>query len=382
MTTELKLSESDDARLMQAATTGPALGNSEQDIRILAALKATQQVSPSVGEKIGIRDGYLGFGGDSQPPGNWAPYGALWKQDATTSEHPRSATLVANTLNKFGTFGFISVGVIPWGDWSHTVYWAQPTDPQVELRITNSHGNLAASQLIRLPKGAQPANSSDGHLLDVHPDGFCEELWSCQQINWSLTKPVLTAINGNRTRIDGTGWEGNATASHANLLAGIIRYEELAAGTINHPLFCVIPRGSELTDFGYGCQPASGSDGSYVHPAVHGDAKTSGSNLLPMGALMRLNYSDSEIAAKNWPAYRKTIIKAASRKGFYFCDTGGNTPGFQFMSGTSYTSLGLPNPFIALAKKEGLYDNGGYYSFDIHTGVEWAQRLRVCIPFS
>jgi hypothetical protein len=61
MTPDLILSEADDKRLEQAATVGPSLGTSEQDKRILVALKATQQPVP-------VPSGEIKWKGDATAP--------------------------------------------------------------------------------------------------------------------------------------------------------------------------------------------------------------------------------------------------------------------------------------------------------------------------
>lgn len=330
---------------------------------------------------IGTKAGYLGFGPGSWPPASWTPYSGSWKNGSVKSAtaHPRSAQIATNIVSRFGTPRSLVAGRSSLGieEWAHPLYFVQPTDPTITLNITGSHGNLAATQKVQVPHGAQPAKGSDGHILLVYPDGSCIEVWACKQISW--TNPVLTGVNGNRTSITGTGWDGIATASHACLLAGIIRPEELAT-RINHPLFCVIKAGSELLDYGFGVVGPSGGDGSFIRPAVKGDAHTSGSNLPPMGARLRLRYTAAEIAALPVPAYRKRIVEALAVEGSYFGDTGGGGVGFQLLSGATYTSLGYADPLVSLAQKEGVPKNSdGTYTFNVSSGVDWS-RLEVVLP--
>ena len=51
-----------------------------------------------------------------------------------------------------------------------------------------------------------------------------------------------------------------------------------------------------------------------------------------------------------------------------------------FWSGTSYTSLGAPDPMVAFAQSVGIKAMGGIYYFRIADGVDWASNLRVLDP--
>ena len=76
-------------------------------------------------------------------------------------------------------------------------------------------------------------------------------------------------------------------------------------------------------------------------------------------------------------------MRAAARYGLFVGDTGG---GFiKLESGTTYTSFGLPDPWVELAEDAGLdpwQDSMGRnrYKFDLTTGIDWAGRLRMAAP--
>jgi hypothetical protein len=80
------------------------------------------------------------------------------------------------------------------------------------------------------------------------------------------------------------------------------------------------------------------------------------------------------------PVWKKAILSALARYGAYVGDTGG--PGFAFMveSSETYTALGLPDPLVALAKLENVPLINGEYVFDVASGVQWANYLRVLTP--
>jgi hypothetical protein len=156
---------------------------------------------------------------------------------------------------------------------------------------------------------------------------------------------VLEFSWGGRTRIDGDGLAfpdvppGHATAAHFGSLAGRVRAEHLQRGVIDHALFIVI-----------NCD-----NGGFVYPArasgraCH-DLGLSDVDAPPMGSLLHLDMSASEIDRLGIPSWKKTILRAMGEYGMYFGDTG--TEGYftiETESGNQYQSLGFSDPWWALA---------------------------------
>jgi len=291
--------------------------------------------------------------------------------------HPRSAQIVANLLSIHGEPARISCGHSTMGltnDFAHPLYFAQENDPLYTI-VLNSYYNIAVGEKLRIPVLAKPALSSDGHICIVQPNGWAYEIWQA-----SISGQTLNGSIGMKIRIDGTGFSSRATAAHFALLGGIIRPEEFIEGEINHALFCVVAAMSEAFDFGFGVtKDAEGSD--YVYPAEAGDATMPGADLPVMGARLKLDYTDPEIAALDIPEYRKTFVRAFARYGAYIGDTGGPGFGFQFLSGATYTSFGYTDPLVDFAIANGIVPNDdGTLSFDLAPGVDWDGRLRVLVP--
>jgi len=329
-------------------------------------------------------NGYRGFSARSLPGPNDKPFSptAVWNLSAdSASVHPSSSAIVSNVLATFGNPGVIVVGKTNMGldDFSHPIYYAEPTDPLYTVTCTGNPNNILAGEKIRVPALAKPAKGSDGHLCVVQPDGWAYDFWQAVKNDATFG---LTATNGSKQRIDGSGRAGAATAAHFDLPAGEIRYEELAAGRVEHALFCVLAGCAKFGDFGFGVQTGSRSD--WVYPASAGDSystATTAAHFAPMGAWMRLNYTDVEISALSVPDWRKTIIRALARHGAFVGDTGGSGFQFHFASGASYVAFGVPDPFVAFARAQGIAPNAdGTYSFDVATGVDWAGRLQILQP--
>jgi hypothetical protein len=240
------------------------------------------------------------------------------------------------------------------------VYWSRPGDPTYRLHATDRARHGIEGKRIPIPAGARPAGAADAHMTIVTPDGWEYDLWGAQ------TPPprggTLTFRSGGRIRIDGSGLDSAATASHFGNLAGVIRPEELSAGHIDHALVIVVRNTSR----------------SYVYPAAASDGYRYGG--VPMGSRFQLAMSDAQIAALSAPRWKKTILTALARYGGYVGDSGGSGFGFEFLSGQTYTSFGRSDPLVDYARAVGIHDKGGRYVFDVPSGVDWARYLRVLAP--
>lgn len=330
-------------------------------------------------------DGYGGFGVNAWPPATWRPFAPTspWNQPvAGSAVHPDSPRLVSTILSWSGRPGPLVAGTSgTTNDYAHPTYYAQPGDPVFTLRATQTKGSIEGMR-IPIPDAAQPARGSDGHMTVVQPDGWTYDFWQVR------SKPrgggVLSFSIGGRSRIDGTGTDGRATAANFPNLAGIIRAQELIAGRIDHALFIVLRCTSGSTAFGYGTRPApSRSQSAYVYPASHGGARCD-DDAPPMGARIQLAMSEAQIDALRVPTWRKAILHALAVYGGYVGDTGGPGFAFQLESGATYTSFGATDPGVAYARSQGLRPGtgswAGTYAFDVAGGVDWARHLRVLVP--
>jgi len=269
----------------------------------------------------------------------------------------------------------LTVDVDRCSDWQHPRYHAKATDPQYRVSLIENWGTSTEGHVIRIPAGARPAmgvnnpcaNSWDGHMAIVQPDGWEYDFWQVRTLN---TVPggigEIRAQFGGRLRIDGDGRGGGSTAPNFGLLAGRIRSEELINRDIPHALFMTVR-----------C-----SNGTNVYPALGGGAgsrcaDTTGAP--PLGARFWLNYTDAEINALPVAEWKRTILRAFARYGAYFGDTGG--PGFGLMleSPETYRRLGQADPLAAWAagQPEMVLSNGKHTMRLEDPDIDWAGRLKV-----
>jgi hypothetical protein len=253
-------------------------------------------------------------------------------------------------------------------DWSHPVYFARGDDPSHTIDCASGG---VTGHVVRIPAGARPTASSDGHMAIVQPDGWEYDLWQAR----APADGIVRCNIGYRQRYDGPGTVtpdmkredeslGGGTAPYFGLAAGLIRAHEIEAGTIPHALFVVIRTG------------ASGS----VHPAFKADA-TGNDDGPRMGQRFQLNMSDAAIDGSCAPGWEKTVAKAMAHYGLYFGDTGGAGFAPMMESPLTYTAVGQPNPWDAVAARYEIprYEPWGYV-FRWSGCIDYGAAMRAIAP--
>jgi hypothetical protein len=372
------VSSSTPAPSAPAPTPAPATGSAP------ASSPASTATDDSATNGTVAAFGFNGFGATAHPSASWRPYSASspFNQTATSAAvAPRSAQVVARTLGWGAPANLVAGAADTPDDYAHPVYYSQPTDPIVTLHATEPWGRAAIEGMqIRVPAAARPAGGTDGHLTVITPDGWEYDLWESQ----TPRNGTLNFGWGGRIRVDGNGLGADGTAAQFGNLAGIIRPEELAAGKINHALFIVVKCTSSDTTFGLGVKPHRAGDlgSSYIYPAGKGGSScpSNQTDAPPMGARFRLNMTDAQIAALPVPKWKKTVLTAFAHYGGYVGDTGGPGFGFQFESGTSYTSFGQKDPFVSYAQSNNLPTWQGRYVYGMPGDVDWSRYLQVVAP--
>lgn len=329
-----------------------------------------------------------GFQAGNWPGASWRPYASsspfnqLVGHAGAAEPVPRSAPLVAAAL-QWGAPAGITVGTAGTSDdYGHPVYYARRHDPLYALHATEPWGHNPIEGLrIHVPADARPAGGSDHHMTIVTPSGWEYDLWHANAPSPQSRR--LTFGWGGRTQIYGSGLGSNATAAHFAGLAGVIRPEELAAGRIDHALFIVLRCTGSGAGFGYRTHASRRAwIGGYVYPAAGGGktCRAHDPTLPPMGARFRLAMSDAQIEALPFPRWKKAVLLALANYGGYVGDTGGPGFAFELQSGSTYTSFGAPDRFVAVARQAGIRPYGGRYYFDVGSGVDWKRYLQVLAP--
>lgn len=277
---------------------------------LLGLLMATQQTLAC--------DSSLGLNGDLH--GNRLfPADNAWNQAIdTTPVDPNSNVLI----NQMGT------GVSLHPDFGANAYWADSkpfgipyivvsgTTPKVPMTFTYSDqsnpGPYPFPANAPIEGGAN--SGGDRHVLVVDQDHWMlYETWSSYpQANGGWDAGSGAVFNLSSDALRPAGWT-SADAAGLPILPGLVRYDEVYIHkAINHAIRFTVAQTRR----------------AYIAPARHFASSDTSSNLLPMGARLRLkaNYDISGFAA---PA--QVILKALKKYGIIVADNGSN----MYISGTA-----------------------------------------------
>ena len=155
-----------------------------------------------------------------------------------------------------------------------------------------------------IPLNPKIEYGSDHHILTVDTDD-CKlyEIYDAQQANgqWSAGSGAIWDLNSNALRPD--GWT-SADAAGLPILAGLVRYEEVAAGSIDHAI-----RFTTNCTADYYIWPAR-------HVAQHGSCTTT---RVPFGARFRLK---AGYDITGFPPQMQVILQAMKTYGIVLADNG------------------------------------------------------------
>ncbi len=160
-----------------------------------------------------------------------------------------------------------------------------------------------------------PASTGDRHVLIVDKDQ-CRlwELYSAYPQNagasWTAGSGATWSMTSNAMRP--LGWT-SGDAAGLPILPGLVRYEEVAAGQIDHAIRFTAPRTAN----------------AFVWPASH-KAATGGASDPPMGAWFRLKAS---FDISGFSTQNQVILRAMKKHGMVLAD-----------NGSSWFTSGAPNP--------------------------------------
>ena len=154
-------------------------------------------------------------------------------------------------------------------------------------------------------------SDGDRHAIIVDSD-TCElyELFSLYP-SWTAGSGAIWSLTSNALRP--AGWT-SADAAGLPKLPGLVRYEEVAAGHIDHAIRFTVSR----------------SRRDYVYPARHYASNRTSKALPPMGLRLRLR---ANFPVKKFPYQARVVLKALKRYGMIVAD-----------NGTSWYLTGAPDP--------------------------------------
>ena len=156
-----------------------------------------------------------------------------------------------------------------------------------------------------IPKNVKIEYGSDHHALIVDRSA-CRlyELFALrkQGKGWRAGSGAIWSLDSNALRPD--GWT-SADAAGLQILPGLARYDEVAAGEIDHALRFTVVHSRQ----------------AYVYPARHYASTLTDPDLPPMGLRLRLRAS---FDTSGFPPQARVILDALKRYGMVVADNGSN----------------------------------------------------------
>jgi hypothetical protein len=147
------------------------------------------------------------------------------------------------------------------------------------------------------------ASTGDRHVISVDTTNcILYEMWSAypQTASWEAGSGAIFNLNSNALRP--AGWT-SADAAGLAVFPGLVKYDEVLAGAINHAIRLTVPQTQD----------------TYVWPARHEASSLTGANYPPMGARFRLQAS---FDISSFSAINQIILTALKKYGMMIADNG------------------------------------------------------------
>jgi hypothetical protein len=181
------------------------------------------------------------------------------------------------------------------------------SQPKVAIHFT-AYGDQSDPGPYPIPPGAPieggAGSSGDRHVLVVQ-SGACKlyELYSAYPNadgSWNAASGAVFNLRSNRLRPN--GWT-SADAAGLPIFAGLIRYDEIQRGYIDHAIRFTAPA----------------TQAGFIHPATHFASSSTNPALPPMGLRLRLKAS---FDISRFPRVARIILAAMKRYGLILADNG------------------------------------------------------------
>ena len=336
------------------------------------------------------------FGGPDHvfPPACWRPYAATSPFNRRLPASPTVASNSAAVVASLKQFAQADANSTP-GNWvvsttpvftgagtgGFPTYYPGPTDPVYTVQAGSGADTITIlGYRVPIPPGARHAGPTDQHmtLLDqfgvvTGPDGSAQpagmeyDMWTVQ--DFGSDGGTIRIGGGGAIPVDGDGLGSHGVAARYGNIAGVIRAQEMEAAEIQHALAIFV-----------WCDNDTNVYPALAHDQACSSVGMSNAAAPPMGALFQFDMTDAEIDALSIPSWQKPVLHALADYGAYVSDTGGQW-GFQTEGSIQYTSLGLPDPWLAFAQKNGWTSYQGLLIGNwVSSGIDWYGHLRMLDP--
>jgi len=224
-----------------------------------------------------------------------------WRRDVSNDPlDPHSSAWVASVgsgVNVHPDFGSNPSYGIP--------YVVVPaTQPKVAITFT-AYGDESDPGPYPVPPGAPIEAGSDHHVLVASGDCHLYEMFDASpngQGGWNAGSGAVFNLLSDALRPD--TWT-SADAAGLPILPGLVRWDEIQSGHIDHALRFTVARTQQ----------------GFIHPATHQAGSTTDPNVPPMGARFRLKAS---FDLSPFHGAARVVLECLRRYGMFVADNGSN----------------------------------------------------------
>lgn len=235
------------------------------------------------------------------PPDN------IWHTDVSALPvHPNSAAYVASIGTTRTVHADFGAGL--WEGAAIGIPITTVPAGQAGVRVSFQYASESDGVAYPIPAGVRieggPTSDGDRHVILFDPSGCrAYELYAAYPNGdgtWHAGSGAVFDLRSNALRP--AGWT-SADAAGLPVLAGLVRYEEVAAGRIDHAIRVTAPK----------------TRNGYVWPARHAASSSSDATLPPMGLRLRLK---SSVDTSRLPMQARIVAEAMKRYGVILADNG------------------------------------------------------------
>jgi hypothetical protein len=239
-------------------------------------------------------------------PCNGFPVDNVWRADVSKLPvHNSSAAYVASIGSGSAVHADFGSGTWDGGPIGIPVTTVKPGQPGVT--VTFSYARESDRVAYPIPSNVKieggPNAGGDRHVI-LHDPAGCKvyELYAATKsgTSWKAGSGAVFDLRSNNLRT--RGWT-SADAAGLSIFAGLVRYDEVAAGHIDHAIRVTVPR----------------SQAKYIWPARHEASDSSSTSLPPMGLRLRLKAS---VNVSGLPKQARIVAVAMQKYGIIVADNG------------------------------------------------------------
>lgn len=242
---------------------------------------------------------------------NLFPEDNIWNMPVDSAPlHPNSTNYINTIGANRGLHADFGSGVWPPGSDSPIgIPYVVVNRSQPEVNVSFDYDDESDPGPYPIPpdaprEGGPTTNTGDRHVLVLEKDNcILYELYAAERQpdnSWTAGSGAIFDLNSHDLRPD--GWT-SADAAGLPILPGLVRYDEVAAGQINHAIRFTVPQ----------------TQRAYVWPARHFASSQTGTNYPPMGLRLRLK---ANVDISGYPAEMQVILQAMKKYGLILADNG------------------------------------------------------------